>query len=107
MDKDNFCNQHNKTLSAKLDRWILDRRNAILEWYDAERIKEEYAPETDEDMLALIATHIDECIAKEHNGWWLNVVYEVAEGLLDLEEWELGHHDIEEYLVENTNWRKA
>lgn len=105
MKKGKFLNPNNRTLDPKLDAWILAKRDAILEWYDNEMLKPDYVGASDEDMLALVARQIEEGCAAEPIYGWDNVICEVAEGILDLDEWTMGHYDIEEWLLDNTKWR--
>lgn len=100
MDPKKFYNQTNATNVPLQDEWILNKRNAILEWYDEERLHADYDTASDEDMCGVIVTHLKELVAAEPSDLWDNVVYEVAEGVLELDDqWAMTHYEIEECLL--------
>jgi hypothetical protein len=100
MDMNALVNGNHTTLTASGDRWVVVQRNAILDWYKEEMLKEKYEGASDRAMLNEIALAI--AVRKEEypGAFWDRVTEEVAEGLLDMDEWEMGHYEIEEYLLD-------
>jgi hypothetical protein len=100
-----FINKDNKTKEPKHDAWILAQRDSILDWFRAEHLKPEYETASDEEMLKAVADHIQQMCYAEPAWWWDNVISEVAECLLELDEWDMCHYDIEDWLFEHITWR--
>lgn len=105
MKKGKFINKDHKSNDPKIDQWIITKRDAILEWYDNESMKADYNTASDEDMLTTIASHVQKMCYADPSHWWDNVICEIAECVLDLDEWQMGHYDIEEWLLDNIKWR--
>ena len=102
MEPTKFFNPTNATNVSSQDTWILNKRNSILEWFDEERLHADYETASDEDVCNLLVAHFKELVAAEPSDLWDNVVYEVAEGVLELDdEWAMTHYEIEEYLLYN------
>lgn len=102
MEPTKFFNPTNATNVPSQDTWILNKRNAILEWFDEARLHASLDAASDEDMCNLIVARLKELVATEPSDLWDNVVYEVAEGVLELDdEWAMTHYEIEEYLLYN------
>jgi hypothetical protein len=53
-------------------------------------------------MLVMLGKHIADMKPSQPTMPWDALVSEVAEGLLELDEWSLDHYDIEETLMQNT-----
>jgi len=105
MKKGKFINNNNKSNDPKIDQWIIAKRDAILEWYENESMKADYNTASDEDMLTTIASHVQKMCYADPSHWWDNVICEIAECVLDLDEWQMCHYDIEEWLLDNIKWR--
>lgn len=100
MERNELVNSNNTTLTDSGDRWVVGQRNAILDWYKEEMTKEKYKGASDREMLDEVARAIS-ARKTEHRGlFWVRVVKEVAECLLEMDEWEMEHYDIEEYLMD-------
>lgn len=107
MKKGKFINKDHKSNDPKIDKWIITKRDAILDWFDGERLKADYNTASDEEMLTAIASHVQKMCYADPSHWWYNVLCEIAECVLDLDdEWKIGHYDIEEWLLDNIKWRK-
>ena len=105
MKKGKFINNNNKSNDPKIDQWIITKRDAILEWYENESMKADYNTASDEEMLTTIASHVQKMCYADPSHWWDNVICEIAECVLDLDEWQMCHYDIEEWLLDNIKWR--
>lgn len=105
MKKGKFINKNHKSNDPKIDKWIITKRDAILEWFEAERLKADYDTASDEEMLTAIASHVQKMCYADPSHWWDNVLCEIAECVLDLDEWQMCHYDIEEWLLDNIKWR--
>ena len=106
MKKGKFINKDHKSNDPKIDSWIITKRDAILEWFEAERLKADYDTASDEEMLTAIASHVQKMCYADPSHWWDNVLCEIAECVLDIDdEWKMGHYDIEEWLLDNIKWR--
>jgi hypothetical protein len=102
MEPTKIFNPTNATNVPLQDTWILNKRNAILEWFDEARLHASLDAVSDEDMCNLIVARLKELVTAEPSELWDNVVYEVAEGILELDdEWAMTHYEIEEYLLYN------
>ena len=105
MKKGKFINNNNKSNDPTIDNWVITKRDAILEWYESESIKADYNTASDEDMLTTLSAHIEKMCNADPSHWWDNVICEVAECILELDQWQMGHYDIEEWLLEHIKWR--
>ena len=105
MKKGKFINKDHKSNDPKIDQWIITKRDAILEWYENESMKADYNTASDEEMLTTIASHVQKMCYADPSHWWDNVICEIAECVLDLDEWQMCHYDIEEWLLDNIKWR--
>lgn len=106
MKKGKFINKDHKSNDPKIDKWIITKRDAILDWFEGERLKADYDTASDEEMLTAIASHVQTMCYADPSHWWDNVLCEIAECVLDLDdEWKMGHYDIEEWLLDNIKWR--
>lgn len=100
MERNELVNGNHTTLTDSGDRWVVIQRNAILDWYREEMLKEKYKGASDREMLDEVANAIAARKEKYTGAFWDKVAEEVAECLLDMDEWEMGHYEIEEYLLD-------
>lgn len=100
MKRNELVNSNHTTLTDRGDRWVVVQRNAILDWYKEEMLKEKYEGASDSEMLDEIALSIAARKEEYKGAFWDKVAEEVAECLLDMDEWEMGHYEIEEYLLD-------
>lgn len=105
MEKGKFINKDHKSNDPKIDKWVIDKRDSILEWYETESLKADYNMASDEDMLTTVASHVQKMCDADPSHWWDNVITEVAECILELDEWQMCHYDIEEWLLGHIKWR--
>ena len=76
--------------------------NLIIDWYKEEMIKPKYLGKSDEDMVKLVGKHIKTEKKKYPYNDWEEIVKEVAEKILDEDEWSMSHYEIEELLIESS-----
>ena len=76
--------------------------NIIIDWYKDEMVKPEYRGKTDEHMLKLTGMCIRKLMEKYPYNDWEKVVKEVAEKILDEDEWKMTHYEIEDLLMEES-----
>lgn len=105
MEKGKFINKNHQSNDPKIDKWVIEKRDTILDWFEVERLKADYDTASDEEMLTAIASHIQTMCNSEPSHWWDNVICEIAECVLELDEWTMCHYDIEEWLLDNIRWR--
>ena len=106
MEKGKFINKDHKSNDPKIDKWVIEKRDAILEWYESERLKADYDTASDEDMLTTIASHVQKMCYADPSHWWDNVISEIAECVLDIaDDWQMCLYDIEEWLLAHIKWR--
>lgn len=102
MNRHQMFNPKNYQEDPTKNVWLLSTRNEVLDFYEAEMIKPDYEGCDDTDMLVMLGKHIADMKPSQPTMPWDALVSEVAEGLLDLDEWSLDHYDIEETLMQNT-----
>ena len=76
--------------------------NLIIDWYKEEMIKPKYLGKSDEDMVELTGKYIKKMRKQYPYNNWEEIVKEVAEKILDEDEWSITHYDIEDILMESS-----
>jgi len=96
-----LLNANHSTHDVYGDVWVVNLRQSVLDWYSSEMQKEQYKDAEDTAMLDAVAAKIAEEKKVYAPMEWLNsAVEEIAEGLLELDEWTMSHYEIEEYLLD-------
>jgi hypothetical protein len=102
MNRHQMFNPANYQADPTKNMWLLSTRNEVLDYYEAEMIKPKYLPGDDNTMLTMLGKHIKELKKNQAKMPWEALVREVAEGLLEIDEWSTDHYDIEEILMEKS-----
>ena len=102
MNRHQMFNQANYQADPTKNMWLLSTRNEVLDYYKVEMIKPEYLHSDDDTMLTMLGKHIKELKKNQATMPWEALVREVAEGLLEIDEWSIDHYDIEETLMEKS-----
>ena len=104
MEKGKFINKDHKSNDPTMDKWVIEKRDAILEWYESESMKADYNTASDEDMLTTLSAHIKKMCKADPSHWWYNVICEVAECVPDAQ-WQMSIPDIEAWLLGHIKWK--
>lgn len=95
-------NPANYQVDPTKNMWLLSTRNDVLDYYKTEMVKTKYLQSDDDTMLTMLGNRIKELKKNQPMMPWDALVREVAEGLLDVDEWSMDHYDIEETLMEKS-----
>jgi len=95
-----LLNANHSTHDVYGDGWVVNLRQSVLDWYSSEMQKAQYKDADDTAMLDAVAAKIAEEKVYAPMEWLNSAVEEIAEGLLELDEWTMSHYEIEEYLLD-------